>query len=269
MLAILTALMLFIGHLAGGMTGLAIAFVFAIAMNTISYFFGDKMVLAMYKAKPAPKDHKVTRITREVSRAAGIPMPKVFIIPIKTPNAFACGRSPSHSSIAFTEGIIGLLDDKELKGVAAHELAHVKNRDILISTIAATIAGVIGFVASTARYTLMFGRDDDNQNIIGVIVIAIVAPIIATLIQLAISRSREFLADERGAAFLKDSVGLASALEKLESGIKRAPLAQSAAAGSTAHLFIASPFRASSLMALFMTHPPMEERIARLRHMKF
>jgi len=244
-------------------------------MNFSAYWWSDKIVLAMYRAKPVTKNQapKLYKIVKEVSQMAKVPMPKIYIIPTMHSNAFATGRSPKHAAIACTLGILNLLNEKELKGVIAHEISHIKNRDILISSIAATIAGVISYIAMIARWTAIFGgfggRDRDGGNIFELLVLAIVTPIIATLIQLAISRSREYLADESAARILKDGSGLASALAKLSADIKQKPLRAMSTTESTAHLFIANPFRGGGLVTLFMTHPPIEKRIARLKELKF
>ncbi|HII72264.1 TPA: zinc metalloprotease HtpX [Candidatus Woesearchaeota archaeon] len=240
-------------------------------MNVGSYFFSHKLVLMMYRARPASKTQypHLHKIIAEVAHKAGIPKPKVYIIPSESPNAFATGRNPKNGVVACTEGIMQLLSERELKGVIAHEMAHIKNRDILIQTVAATIAGVISYVAMMARWGAMFGGfggdDRDGENIIGLLALAILTPIIALIIQLAISRSREYLADERGAQFIGDPKSLASALHKLETGTKHVPLRFGNK--TTSSLFIANPFSSSGLFALFSTHPPMKERIARLNRM--
>lgn len=269
LLAILTGLLLWIGSIFGR-NGLIMAGAFALLINFGSYYFSDKIVLFIYRAKPADKKNhaKLFSIVEELSRKAEIPMPKLYIVPSQTPNAFATGRNPKHSAVACTEGILGLLTEKELKGVLAHELSHVKNRDTLIQTIAATIAGVISYLATMLRFGAMFGGNNDrngNNNLLGLIFIAILAPIIALLIQLAISRSREYMADETGARLVKDHAGLASALEKLERGVKYNPL--SFGNEATSSLFIVNPFKASVLLSLFSTHPPVSERVKRLKEL--
>jgi heat shock protein HtpX len=272
LLAGLTALLLFVGRLIGGQLGLAIGLAFALLMNFGAYFFSDRIVLAMYRAKPlGQKEHpELHRMMKEITHLAGIPMPKLYIIPTSTPNAFATGRNPKHAAVACTEGILQLLDKEELRGVLAHEVAHIKNRDILVQTIAATIAGVISYVASMAQWAAIFGfggRDgEEGPNMISLLVLAILTPIIATIIQLAISRSREYLADETGAKTIKDPKALARALAKLEQGVKHDPLRFGNP--TTSSLFIANPFSARGLIGLFSTHPPMEKRIARLNGMK-
>jgi heat shock protein HtpX len=271
LLGILTGLMLWVGNLVGGAQGLTVALVIVLGMNIVTYWFSDKIVLLMYKAKEVEKSSKLYNIVREVSQMAKLPMPKVYLIPSKTPNAFATGRSPGNAAVAATEGILDLLDEKELKAVIAHEMGHVKNRDILITTIAATIAGVISYVASMMRYAAMFGgfgRDDDRRgmNIFELLALTIVTPLIATLLQLAISRSREFLADETGARIVKNPNALADALLKIEAGVKAHPMTIGNEA--TSSLFIANPFRGNMLLNLFSTHPPIKERVDKLRKMK-
>ncbi|MBI2548330.1 zinc metalloprotease HtpX [Candidatus Woesearchaeota archaeon] len=269
LLSFLTALMLWIGSL-WGTSGLIIGLVFALVLNVGSYFFSDKIVLLMYRAKQVTeaKEPQLYHIVKEVTTLAGIPMPKIYIIPSSTPNAFATGRNPKHAAVACTEGILKLLTKEELKGVIAHEVAHIKNRDILIQTIAATIAGVISYVAMMARWSAIFGfgdRDRDS-NLLELLVLAILTPIIATLIQLAISRSREYIADETGARTIRNPKSLASALAKLEKGIQHDPMHFGSPA--TSSLFIANPFNAKGFTNLLSTHPPMEERIKRLEAMK-
>lgn len=270
LLAFLTALMLWIGSL-WGTSGLVIGLVFALLLNVGSYFFSDKIVLAMYRAKEVTetKEPQLYKIVKEVTTLAGIPMPKVYIIPSTTPNAFATGRNPKHAAVACTEGILKLLTKEELKGVIAHEVAHIKNRDILIQTIAATIAGVISYVAMMARWSAIFGgfgdRDRDG-NFLELLLLAIITPLIAMLIQLAISRSREYIADETGARTISNPKSLASALAKLENGIRHDPMHFGSPA--TSSLFIANPFNAKGFVTLLSTHPPMEERIKRLEAMK-
>ena len=270
LLAGLTVFLIFMGKILGGRQGMYIAFILAVGMNFFSYWFSDKIVLSMYRAQEvspaeAPQMHQ---IVEELAREAGIPKPRLYIIPDESPNAFATGRNPQHAAVAATEGILRLLTPAELKGVLAHELGHVLNRDILISTIAATLAGAIMILASMAKWgaILGFGRDDDEgPGFLGIIIISIIAPIAAMLIQMAISRSREYLADETGAHLAHNPESLARALEKLTMGAQRVPMDASPA---TAHMFIVNPLTGSSLMNLFSTHPPLEERIARLRAMR-
>jgi heat shock protein HtpX len=271
LLAGMTAFLIVIGRLLGGRTGMYLAFILALGMNFFSYWFSDKIVLRMYGAQEvtpadAPQLHQ---IVGELAREAGIPKPKVYIIPDDSPNAFATGRNPEHAAVAATEGIMRLLTPMELKGVLAHEIGHVRNRDILISTIAATMAGAIMILADMARFGAIFGmgsRDnEEGPGIIGVLVMSIIAPIAAMLIQMAISRSREYLADETGAHLAHNPESLARALEKLSMGVQQAPMD---ASPSTAHMFIVNPLTGSTLMNLFSTHPPIEERVARLRAMR-
>ena len=275
LLGALTGLILIIGQVFGGQQGLVIAFVFAMIMNGGSYWFSDKIVLSLYRARElkyedAPDLH---RIVEGLSQQAEIPKPRIYLIPSQNPNAFATGRNPDHAVLAVTEGILKLLNQEELQGVLSHELAHVKNRDISIGSIAATLAGVIMVLASMARWAALFGgfgRDDEDGGggIVGLIAMAILAPIAAMLIQFAISRSREYLADETGARVSKNPQGLASALEKLSLASKRIPLGASpATARSTAHMFIVNPLSGKSLMGLFSTHPSSQDRITRLRAM--
>jgi len=272
LLAALTSLVVLIGEVVGGQQGMLIAFIFAVAMNFGAYWFSDRIVLAMYRAQPIEEAQApdVYRVVRRLTTKAGIPMPRVYLIPNDTPNAFATGRSPQHAAVAVTEGILRMLDDDELEGVLAHELSHVKNRDTLIMTIAATLAGVITYLAHMAQWAAIFGggrRDDEEGSgggVIGALLMAILAPIAAMLIQLAISRAREFQADASGAQLSGRPWGLAKALEKLEMASKVAPMD---ATPATAHLFIVNPLRGEGLLALFSTHPPIQGRIARLRAM--
>ena len=270
LLALLTALFLWIGSLFGK-TGFYFALIFVGLMNFGSYWFSDKIVLMMYRAKEAKQSDypKLYKIVKEVAKLSNLPMPKVYVIPTNSPNAFATGRNPNNAAVAATEGILKILNDEELKGVIAHEFAHIKNRDILISTIAGTIAGVISFIANMFMWSAMFGgRDDDSKgNAISLLVLAIITPIIASMIQLAISRSREYLADETGAKTVHDGKALADALEKIEKNININPLRFGNTA--TAHLFITNPFRGQSFLTFFMTHPSTVERTKRLRAMKF
>jgi heat shock protein HtpX len=272
LLGVLTGLLLWVGQLIGGAQGLSVALVIVLGMNLISYWFSDKIVLFMYKAKEVEKGSKLYNMVMDVSHMARLPMPKVYLIPSKTPNAFATGRSPSNAAVAATEGILDLLNETELKAVIAHEMGHVKNRDILITTIAATIAGVISYVASMMRYAALFGgfggRDDRRgPGLFELLALTIVTPLIATLLQLAISRSREFLADETGARITRNPNALADALLKIEAGVKAHPMTLGNEA--TSSLFIANPFRGNMLLNLFSTHPPIKERVDKLRKMKF
>ena len=272
LLAALTSLVVLIGQAIGGQQGMLIAFILAVAMNFGSYWFSDRIVLAMYRAQPIEEAQApdLYRIVRRLTTRASIPMPRVYLIPGDTPNAFATGRSPQHAAVAVTEGIMRMLDDEELEGVLAHELSHVKNRDTLTMTIAATMAGVITYLAHMAQWAAIFGggrRDDEEGSgggVFGALLMAILAPIAAMLIQLAISRAREFQADASGAQLAGRPWGLAKALEKLEMASRMAPMD---ATPATAHLFIVNPLRGEGLATLFSTHPPIQERIARLRAM--
>ncbi len=271
LLALLTALMLWAGWIFGGSNGLTIALAFALIMNFGSYWFSHKIVLMIYRAKPADKKtySHLHKIVEEVAKEAGMPKPAVYIIPSEAANAFATGRSEKNAVVACTEGIMKLLSDSELKGVISHEISHIRNKDMLVTTIAATIAGVISYLAMMAKFAAIFGggRDDRRgSNGIGLLVLAIVTPIIALMIQLAISRSREYMADGSGAKLLKDGEPLAKALEKLEKSAAHNPLKMGSPA--TSSLFIVNPFR-GGLSGLFSTHPPLAERAKRLREMKF
>ncbi len=271
LLGLLTGFLLFIGEYVGGQNGMIIALVIAGVMNFVSYFFSDRIALAMYRAQPVTREElpRVYDIVERLTQRVGIPMPKIYVIPSDSPNAFATGRNPSHASVAVTQGILNLLNDEEMEGVLAHELGHVRNRDILISSIAATIAGAITFLARMAMWGAMFGgyggRDDrDRGGGLGALFMIILAPIAAMLIQLAVSRSREYAADSTGAHFTGNPYALASALRKLDAYSRRVPLP---ASPSTAHLFIVQPFLGMGGMNwanLFSTHPPIAKRIERL-----
>ncbi len=267
----LTLILVWIGSALGGPRGAMIAFVVALVMNGVSYWFSDKIVLAMYKAKELPEGqfHHLYSLVRGLTETAHLPMPKIFMTENKSANAFATGRDPNHSALCVTKELLELLDENELKGVLAHELAHVKNRDTLIMTVTASIAGAIMMISYMARWAAIFGgysRDKRGSgNLFSLIAISIFAPIAALIVQLAISRSREYAADGYGAYFAKDSKGLASALERLESAAKVCPMQSSP---QTAHLFIVKPSRKSFISNLFSTHPPTEERVKRLLRMK-
>jgi heat shock protein HtpX len=275
LLAALTALVVWIGQMFGGTNGAVLALVIAGAMNFFSYWFSDKIVLRMYGAQEITQsdDPELFSIVRELTVRDGLPMPRVYIIPEETPNAFATGRNPEHAAVAVTHGIRRILDRRELAGVLGHELSHVKHRDILISSIAATLAGAISYLAQMAQWAAIFGggsrdREEGGSNICGLLFMMIVAPIAAMLIQMAVSRSREYSADEGGAKVSGDPLALASALRKLQMGAQNIPLQVSdATANSTAHMFIVNPLSGGGIANLFSTHPPMEERIARLEAM--
>ncbi|MCL5674222.1 MAG: zinc metalloprotease HtpX [Candidatus Omnitrophica bacterium] len=272
LLGVLSVLLVWIGSF-WGEHGIILAFIFAVAMNAFSYFKGDKLILKMSRAqevseKDAPGLHS---LVGEVASVAGIPKPKVYIIPNDSPNAFATGRDPQHASIAFTQGILDLLNKEELKGVIGHELSHVKNRDILIATIAATIASAISMIGFMVRWGAIFGGlgggRNDEDNIVSFIILGILLPLSATMIQLAISRNREYLADETGAGFCGNPLFLANALRKISHGIARDPMNN--ANPATTHLFIMNPFSGKKMLSLFATHPPTEERIKRLESMVY
>jgi len=265
LLGLLSAVLMFIGQALGGGSGLLIGFTFAVVMNFGSYWFSDKIVLRMYRAQEVGPGHRLYEIVASLSHRAGLPMPKVYIIPDPSPNAFATGRNPQHAAVAATEGILRVLSEEELAGVIAHELAHVKHRDILISSIAATLAAAIMMLAQMARFAAIFGgsRSDDREgsNPIALLATIILAPIAAMLIQAAISRSREFSADAGGAVIAGGPHGLVSALQKIEAASKQVPMDANPA---TAHMFIIKPFSAASLFGLFSTHPPTEQRVRAL-----
>src|SRR5271167_544997 len=265
---LLTLLLMFIGRAFGGQNGMILALAFAAVLNFVSYFYSDKIALRMYRAQPVTREElprayaAVERLTQKI----GIPMPKIYVIPTESPNAFATGRNPQHASVAVTQGILNLLTDEELEGVLAHELGHVNNRDILISSVAATIAGAITMLASMGRFAMIFGgmggdRDDRRGGGIGALLMLILAPIAAMLIQLWVSRTREYEADATGAHFTGNPYALASALSKIDAYSKRSPMA---ATPSTAHLFIIQPLLGMNFGNLFSTHPPIAKRIERL-----
>jgi len=263
---LLTGLLMFFGNMLGGQNGMLIALVIAGGMNFISYYFSDKIVLAMYRAQPITESDApvLFRIVRRLTEKANMPMPKVYVIPEETPNAFATGRNPKHAVVAATVGIMRILSEDELEGVMAHELTHVANRDILISTIAATFAGAISYLANIVKWGAMFsgGRDDDNRgNFAASIAMAIIAPLAAMLIQMAISRSREYAADEGAGKLCGKPMSLANALRKLQLGASQIPMTHGTPA--TSSLFIVNPFR-GGIANLFSTHPPMEKRIEKL-----
>src|SRR5271167_782326 len=270
LLTALTLLLMFIGRYFGGENGMLLALAFAIVMNFGAYFFSDKIALATYRAQPVTREQlpRAYEIVERLTQKIGLPMPKIYVIPTESPNAFATGRNPKHASVAVTHGILGLLNDEELEGVLAHELGHVGNRDILISSVAATIAGAITMLASMGRFAMIFGgmgggdrdRRGGGGGLAGLFML-IVAPIAASLIQLAVSRSREYQADATGARYTGNPYALASALQKLDAYSRRVPMA---ASPSTAHLFIIQPLLGMNFGNLFSTHPPIAKRIERL-----
>ena len=267
LLGALTGLLLLIGGALGGQSGLYVAFFFAIVMNVGSYWFSDKLVLRMYRATEVGPEDRLYAVVARLAQKAGLPMPRVYVIPQASPNAFATGRDPHHAAVAATEGILRLLPDEELEGVIAHELAHVKHRDILISTVAATVAAAIMLLANMMRFAAFFGggfgsRDDrEGSNPLALLAMAFLAPIAAMMIQMAISRQREFAADRGGAEIVGTPNGLASALRHIDAAVQRVPLDANPA---TAHMFIIKPFRTEGLMSLFSSHPPTEARIQAL-----
>lgn len=272
LLAGMTALIMVVGQLLGGATGLMIAGVFAVFSNFVAFWFSDKLALAVHRAQPLDRSQAawIYESVERLTRRAGMPMPRLYLVPSHTPNAFATGRSPSKAAVAVTTGLLQLLDRREVEGVLAHELAHVQNRDTLISTIAATIAGAISGIASMMQWALIFGmgRGDDDEGpagLIGTLALIILAPVAATVLQLAISRSREYGADETGAAMCGDPHALADALEKLQRGVQYVP---DDAHPAHASLYIVNPLSGGGMMKLFSTHPPLEERIKRLRSMR-
>src|SRR3984885_9475133 len=268
LLTALTLLLMFIGEHFGGQNGMMLALAVAVALNFGAYFFSDKIALATYRAQPVTREQlpRAYEIVERLTQKIGLPMPKIYVIPTESPNAFATGRNPKHASVAVTHGILGLLNDEELEGVLAHELGHVGNRDILISSVAATIAGAITMLASMGRFAMIFGgfggnRDERRGGGLAGLLMLIVAPIAASLIQLAVSRSREYQADATGAHYTGNPYALASALQKLDAYSKRVPMA---ASPSTAHLFIIQPLLGMNFGSLFSTHPPIAKRIERL-----
>ncbi len=270
LLGLLSGVLLALGQLLGGTQGLTMAFGLAIVMNFGSYWFSDKIVLKMYRAQEVGPDHKLSLVVRQLATQAGLPMPKVYVIPDPSPNAFATGRNPSHAAVAATEGTLRLLDDRELEGVIAHELAHVKHRDILISSVAATMAAAIMWAAHMARWGAIFGgfgdrRDREGSNPIALLATIFLAPLAAGLVQAAISRSREFEADAGGAQIAGTPYGLMDALRKLEGASKQIPMDANPA---TAHMFIIKPFSGGGMLNMFSTHPPTEQRIQALMNLR-
>lgn len=274
LMGVLTVLLVLIGNAVGGRSGVMLFFVIALGMNFITYFFSDSIAIKMTRSRPVTENEapELYAIVRNLSERAGIPMPRIFITPSAQPNAFATGRGPTHAAVAVTEGIMGLLSRTELEGVLAHELGHVKNRDVLIGTIAASLAGAITMIANMLQWGLIFGgiggSDDEGGSgilgLAGTLLMIVLAPIAAMLIQMAISRSREFEADADGARIAGSSAGLAGALLKLERGAKQIPMQVNPAAS---HLFIVNPLSGQSMARLFSTHPPIEERVRRLEEM--
>lgn len=267
LLGLLSGLLLAIGETLGGSGGLMVAFLFAVIMNFVSYWFSDKIVLKMYGAREIGPEEPFYQIVSRLAQRANLPQPRVYIIPSDSPNAFATGRNPSHAAVAATEGILRMLTEPELEGVIGHELTHVKHRDILISSVAATIAATIMMVARMAQFAAIFGgggRDErEGPGVLGLLVTIIVAPLAAVLIQMAISRSREYAADAGGAQIAGNPYGLVEALKKIDYASKRVPLDANPA---TAHMFIIQPFSAQNLMNIFSSHPPTEKRIKALLH---
>ena len=270
LLGLLSGVLLALGELLGGAQGLVVSFGFAIVMNFISYWFSDKIVLRMYRAQEVGEEHRLWKVVRRLATQAGLPMPKVYVIPDMAANAFATGRNPEHAAVAATEGTLRLMNEQELEGVIAHELAHVKHRDILISSVAATIAAAIMMTARMAQFAAMFGgmgdrRDREGSNPIALLATIIFAPLAAMLVQAAISRSREFAADAGGAKIAGTPYGLMDALRKLESSSKQIPMDANPA---TAHMFIVKPFSGRGLLNMFSTHPPTEQRIQALMNLR-
>ncbi len=268
LLTLLTLLLVFVGQMLGGNSGMMVALIFAAIMNLTTYWFSDRIVLAMYRAQPIEESDnpRLYNLVRRTATNSNLPMPRVYIIPTQTPNAFATGRNPKHAAVAVTSGILRILDEDELEGVISHEMAHVRNRDILTGSIVATLAGAISMLAFMARWAAIFGgfggRDGEGRGGgLGLLIMAIVAPLAALLIQMAISRSREYAADDAGAKISHKPLSLANALKKLQYASRRIPLQ---ANPSTAHLFIVNPLSGKGMAGLFSTHPPVEERVARL-----
>lgn len=270
LLGLLTALLVAVGGAVGGRTGMMIALVVAAAMNFFSYWYSDRIVLSLYHARPVDETTApgLVATVRELAQSAGLPMPRVYVIDDPTPNAFATGRDPAHAAVAVTTGILELLSPRELRGVLGHELAHVRDRDILISSVAATLAGAVMVLANMARWSMFFGASDDEEEggglgVVGLLLMSILAPIAAMLVQMAVSRSREYLADRQGALIAQDPQALADALTKLEQANQARPMLQ--ARPQTAHMFIVNPLAGGSFASLFSTHPPIPERVARLQ----
>ncbi len=270
LLATLSGLFIAVGGVLGGQSGIMLAFGIALVMNVGSYWFSDKIVLRMYKAQPVGPGHRLYDMTARLAQRAQLPMPKVYVIPDLTPNAFATGRNPNHAAVAATEGIMRLLPDSELEGVMAHELAHVKNRDILISTVAATIGASISMLANMAQFSMIFGggrdREEGGTHPIAMLATIILAPLAAMLIQMAVSRSREFVADRTGSEIAGTPMGLAGALQRMEGASRQLPPMD--ANPATAHMFILSPLRGGGMASLFSTHPPTKDRVEALMRLR-
>jgi heat shock protein HtpX len=270
LLGLLTSLILLVGYWLGGSTGLVIAVFLSLAMNAFSYFYSDKIALRAMGARPVSEAQapELYAMVRELSQAAGQPMPRLYVSPTPQPNAFATGRNPQHAAVCVTQGIVAMLTPRELRAVLGHELSHVYNRDILISSVAAALGGIITMLANLAWFIPLGNSDDDEgPGIAGMLLMLILGPLAAMVIQMAISRSREFQADESGARLSRDPLALASALRKIERGAQALPLPADGQLASTAHLMIANPLRAGGIASLFSTHPPMAQRVARLEQM--
>jgi heat shock protein HtpX len=261
LLFILTAFFILIGRILAGKKGMIIAFIIALIMNFVSYWFSDTIILKAYQAKPAPAGHRLEKVTKEIVAKAGLPMPTVYIIPSKSPNAFATGRNPEHAAVAATQGILNILDDDELKAVMAHEIGHVINRDTLISTVAASISGGVMILSRFALFTGGNSRQSWGKRV----AVSILAPVAATVITMAISRDREYIADEYSANLTKKPLDLANALLKLENGVRTAPMPDHSP--ETAHMFIVHPFAGMSIGEVFSTHPPVKKRVLKLEQM--
>lgn len=270
LMTLVAVLFMLVGQVLGGSTGLVIAFIFAMGMNAVSYWYSDKMVLKMYRAEEVDQQShpKLYNMVKELAQKADLPMPKVYVIPQQQPNAFATGRNPEHSAVAFTQGILKVLDHDQLKGVTAHELAHIKNRDILTQTIVTTVVSALSMLAQFAFFLPIGGGDRDGPNPLVAILVLITAPIAASLLQAAISRTREYEADRVGAEISGEPQGLAAALQRIEQAVEQVPMQVSETAmRSTSHMFPVNPFKGGKFMSLFSTHPDTEDRVNRLMHM--